>query len=176
MSWFRDWTTSWGSHIPLLHRTDAQSQPSSTILERGEWESESTKTLQWRGSTGHRVTSYLLPFLGSFTNVTIFNIVHCPYCQYLSLAAVHFNYITFETKTFVGWGEPRNPLFFLPWHSQIFSKRRIKNCNNTTFLPTMNLFNPIIFHLFDFDCTSRLHLGINYLKQLKLVSTPPSDY
>ena len=59
--------------------------------------------------------------------------VHCRYCQYLSLAAVHFNYITFQTKTFVGWGEPRNPLFFLPWHSQIFSKRRIKNCNNTTF-------------------------------------------
>ena len=160
MSWFRVWTTSWGSHISQLHRTDAQSQPSSTILERGEWESESTKTktLQWRGSSGHRVTSYFFPVH------TIF-IVHCPYCQYLSLAAVHFNYITFETKTFAGWGEPRNPLFFLPWHSQIFSKRRIKNCNNTTFLPTMNLFNPIIFHLFDFDCTSRLHLGINYLKQ-----------
>ena len=152
MSWFRVWTTSWGSHISLLHRTDAQTEPSSLILESGEWEHH------------QEVTCFPVQAASPMSQVTIF-IVHCRYCQYLSLAAVHFNYITFETKTFVGWGEPRNPLFFLPWHSQIFSKRRIKNCNNTTFLPTMNLFNPIIFHLFDFDCTSRLHLGINYLKQ-----------
>ena len=32
-------------------------------------ESESTKTLLWRGSTGHRVTSHLLPNSGSFTDV-----------------------------------------------------------------------------------------------------------
>ena len=95
-----------------------------TILKSGEWENQ-----EGRGSTRHRVSQFRQLHL---YQVTIF-IVHCRYCQYLSLAAVHFNYITFQTKTFVGWGQPRNPLFFLPWHSQIFSKRRIKNCNNTTF-------------------------------------------
>ena len=152
MFWFSIWTTSWGSHISQLHRSDAQSQPTTNYP--WEWRVRAPRVQDVAGKMINWTSCYLLP-ASLFRqlhlyHVTIF-IVHCRYCQYLSLAAVHFNYITFQTKTFVGWGEPRNPLFFLPWHSQIFSKRRIKTAttphltNNELVQP--NNFSPFWFWL-----------------------------